>query len=177
MTTKQEPPPYWNDERPVGRVHFGRNDWLVHARSHLANERYSHGGTSEVTLFSLAPTGSRMYVQSRLSIHAPEASVREAPIGQAQAHFYPADQFMAIWELFTEPRYRPHDNPREDLLLRGLWRQFEDVLQARFPTATRIGALSEPDYPADHWAGFLSGLGYHQFAPAGFTMALSPRLP
>lgn len=34
----------------------------------------------------------------------------------------PFIQAEAIWKLFTEERYRPHDDPREDLLLRGLWR-------------------------------------------------------
>jgi hypothetical protein len=92
MSTPERPnePEYWNDERTLGRVCFGRNDWFVHARSHLADERYSPGSTSEVKLFGLSPTGQRTYVQSRFYIHAPEDSFREVPIGQAQAHFYRA---------------------------------------------------------------------------------------
>jgi hypothetical protein len=172
MTSEREPPPYWNDERPLGRVYFGRNDWLVHARSHIADERYSHGGTSEVKLFGLAPTGTRAYVQTRFFIHAPEDSFREVPIGQAQAHHYPADGLLTIWELFTEERYRPHDDPREDLLLRRLWRHYERFLVARFPDASRIGALWETDYDAESWAGFLTTLGYARLEPAVFVKPL-----
>jgi hypothetical protein len=173
MTTEREPAPYWNDERPLGRVYFGRNDWLVHARSHLADEAYSASSTSEVKLFGVARTGRRTYVQSRFYIHAPEDSFREVPIGQAQAHYYPADELLAIWELFTEERYRPHDDPREDLLLRGLWVHFERFLIARFPEATRIGALWETDYDAEQWAGFLTALGYRRIEPAVFFKSLS----
>jgi hypothetical protein len=172
MTTEREPLPYWNDERSLGRVHFGHNDWLIHARSHIADERYSHGGTSEVKLFGLLPTGSRTYVQSRFYVHAPEDSFREVPIGQAQAHFYPASQLVTIWELFTEDRYRPHADPREDLLLRGLWRHFEGFLTSRFPDAARIGALWESDYDAEQWAGFLTTLGYQRLEPAVFLKSL-----
>lgn len=174
MTTEREPPPYWNDERVVGRVHFGRGDWLVHARSHVADERYSRSDTSEVKLFGVSPTGSRTYVQSRLYIHAPEDSFQEAPIGQAQAHHYPADRLITIWELFTEERYRRHDDPREDLLLRDLWTHYERFLIARFPEAIRIGALWEPDYDREQWGGFLSALGYDQLAPSVFTKLLPP---
>ncbi len=113
MTTEREPLPYWNDERPLGRVYFGHNDWLVHARSHLTDEAYSRSSTSEVQLFGISPTGRRTWVQTRLYIHAPEDSLHEVPIGQAQAQYYPADELLAIWELFTEERYRPHDDPRE----------------------------------------------------------------
>ena len=172
MTTEREPPPYWNDERPLGRVYFGRSEWLVHARSHLADERYSAGGASEVRLFGLSPTGHRAYLQSRFYIHAPEDSFCEVPIGQTQAHYYPADGMLTIWELFTEERYRPHGDPREDLLLRGLWTHYERFLVARFPGATRIGALWEPDYDAEQWGGFLTALGYDQLGPAVFAKAL-----
>ena len=172
MTSEREPAPYWNDERPLGRVYFGRHDWLVHARSHVADERYSAGGTSEVQLFGLAPAGTRTYVQSRFYIHAPEDSFREILIGQAQAHYYPTDRTLTIWELFTEERYRPHDDPREDLLLRGLWVQYERLLMARFPGATRIGALWETDYDAEQWGGFLTALGYDQLGPTVFAKGL-----
>jgi hypothetical protein len=175
MTAERDTaPPYWNDERPLGRVHLGKGDWLVHARSHVADERYGHGDTSEVELFGLSPTGARTYVQSRFYIHAPEESLREVAIGQAQAHYYPADRIITIWELFTEVRWRPQDDPREDLLLRGLWLHYERLLTTRFPTATRIGALWETDYDAEHWAGFLGALGYQQTAPAVFVKQASP---
>ncbi len=172
MTTERERPPYWNDERPLGRVHFGHHDWLMHARSHVADERYSRSDTSEVKLFGVSPTSSRTYVQSRFYIHAPEDSFQEVPIGQAQAHHYPADRIITIWELFTEERYRRHDDPREDLLLRGLWAQYERFLMARFPRANRIGALWEPDYDRGHWAGFMAALGYQPLAPSVFAKPL-----
>src|SRR5687768_12470364 len=121
MRPERQPDPYWHDERALGPVHLGGSDWLLHARSHLATERYSRYTTSEVQLFGLSPTGTCTWVRSRFFIHAPEDSLHEVPIGQAQAHYYRADHFVTIWELFTEERYRRHGDPREDLLLRGLW--------------------------------------------------------
>lgn len=50
----------------------------------------------------------------------------------------------------------------------------ERFLAARFPEATRIGALWEPDYDPQEWAGFLTALGYHQFAATVFAKPLPP---
>jgi hypothetical protein len=172
MTTEREPLPYWNDERPLGRVHFGGNNWLVHARSYVADEAYSPASTSEERLFGLTPRGRRTYVQSRLYIHAPEDSFHEMPFAAGQAHFYPADRLVTIWELFVEPRHRQLDDPREDLLLRGLWTHYERFLVTRFPAAARIGALWEPDYDRARWAGFLAALGYQPHGPAVFIKTL-----
>jgi hypothetical protein len=164
---------YWNDERPLGRVYFGRNHRLLHARSHIAAEAYSPASTSEDALFGLIPTGRRTFVQSKLYIHAPEDSLHEVPVAAGQAHYYPADRLLTIWELFLEERHRQVDDPREDLLLRGIWSHVEHFLVARFPDATRIGALWEPDYPPGLWAGFLGGLGYHGVAPSVFAKTLA----
>ena len=174
MVTEREPTPYWNDERPLGRVHFGRGDWLVHARSHVADEAYGPASTSEVRLFDVTPRGRRTYIQSRLYIHAPEDSFHEVPIAAGQAHYYPTDRLVTIWELFLEEQHKRVDDPREDLLLRGIWAHVERFLAARFPEATRIGALWEPDYDRVQWSGFLSALGYEQLAPAIFVKLLPP---
>lgn len=173
MVTEREPTPYWNDERPLGRVYFGRNDWLVHARSHITDEAYGPASTSEVKLFDITPTGQRTYVQSRLYIHAPEDSFHEVPVAAGQAHYYPADRLLSIWELFLEPQQQRIDDPREDLLLRGIWTHMEQFLSARFPEATRLGALWEPAYDREQWAGFLAALGYGQLAPSVFAKSVS----
>jgi hypothetical protein len=73
---RRHDPEYWNDERPLGRVYFGRNDWLVHARSHLADEQYSPSSTSEVKLFGLSPTGHR----DGAHVGVPTAAHRHAPV-------------------------------------------------------------------------------------------------
>lgn len=112
MAPEHEPLPSWNDERPLGHVSFGRGgDRLVHARSHLADEAYGPASTSEVALFDLTPRGRRTYVQSKLYTHAPEDSFHEVPIAAGQAHYYPADRLLSIWELFLEPRVRRLDDP------------------------------------------------------------------
>ncbi len=173
MVTEREPTPYWNDERPLGRVYFGRNDWLLHAHSHLADEAYGPSSTSEVRLFEVTPAGRRTYVQSKLYIHAPEDSFHEVPVAAGQAHYYPADRLLSIWELFLEPQQQRIDDPREDLLLRGIWTHYERFLTARFPEATRIGALWESDYDVEQWAGFLTTLGYRRIEPAVFLRDLT----
>ena len=171
---EREPTPYWNDERVLGRVSFGRHNWLVHARSHVADEAYSPTSTSEERFFGLTRHGRRTYVQSRLYIHAPEDTFHEVPLAAGQAHAYPADRLVTIWELFLEPQHRRVDDPREDLLLRGVWTHMERFLAARFPDADRIGALWEPDYDAEQWAGFMAALGFQPLAPSVFVKPLSP---
>ena len=73
---------YWNDERELGAVYFGRDTRLVTVRSHIAEERFFGRGSE--TLFTLAELeGIRSYVQSRFSTRPPVG--RAIVLGVAQA--------------------------------------------------------------------------------------------
>lgn len=127
-----EQPSYWHEDQPLGMIYLGRHPRLVHARSHQETETFR--GRDSETFFTLTEREvERGYVQSRLSIHAPEASRREQRIADAQAWFYPADQTIVLWELILLPPLNQHAEPREDLVLRSLWSHYKRFLVARFP--------------------------------------------
>lgn len=172
-----EQPPYWTDDQPLGAVYLGHHPRLVHARSHHETETFRGRGSE--TLFTLTDReGDRGYLQSRLYIHAPEASTREQRIADAQAWFYPADQCIVLWELILLPPFNQHAEPREDLVLRSLWSHYERFLAARFP-ANELLTTWEDTYDRQQWAAFLIALGYRQTGPAVFRKAIDqpPTIP
>jgi hypothetical protein len=164
---EREPDPYWNDDRVLGEVYFGHDHRLVRARSHTEDEVFRGRGSE--TLFTLTEReGQRTYIQSRLYIHAPPGTTREQRVADAQAWYYPADRTVVLWELLLEPPVQRIEDPREDLLLRGLWVRYEHFLTARFPGADQLLTTWEDTYDRDQWAGFLGAIGYRQIGPAVF---------
>lgn len=157
--------PYWNDERALGRIYFGRADRLVTLRSHLAEERFFGRGSE--TLFTLAEReGLRTYVQSRFFTQPPVG--RPLRLADAQSWYYPADHTAVIWELLVAPQFSTEE-PAESLLYRSLWTHYERYLAERFPDLEQFMTTWEDDYRRDRWQTLLSGLGYRKTAPATFV--------
>lgn len=131
------PDPYWTEDCEFASIRLGRATHRVHIRSHEACERY--GGRGGETVFALSTPGERTYLQSRLYFHAPPESSREQRLADGQAWYYPAEAAIVLWELVpASPWWQPDEDPREDFLLRTLWRAYEQFLVERFPTATRL---------------------------------------
>jgi hypothetical protein len=167
---EREPDPYWNEEQLLGVVHFGHAAWHVHARTHIATERFRGRGSE--TIFTLSEReGERTYVQSRMFINAPPGTTREERVADAQAWWYPADRTLVMWEILPEERFRKPD-PREDLMLRELWLRYEAFLSATFPRANRLLTTWEDIWEREQWQGFLSAIGYVKTAPAVFGKTL-----
>jgi hypothetical protein len=163
-----ETDPYWTDEYELGPVYFGRANRLITLRSHIAEERFFGRGSE--TLFTLSEReGLRTYIQSRFSTTPPVG--RPLRVADAQSWHYPADQTVVIWELLLAPQFGSLE-PRENLLLRSLWRHYERFLEQRFPDATQLMTTWEDQFDREGWQAFLMSLGYHKTAPATFVKSL-----
>jgi hypothetical protein len=161
--------PYWNDERPLGEIYYGRHNRLVTLRSHINDETF-YGRGSE-TLFTLREReGHRTYLQSHFLTQPPAG--RLLRVADAQSWYYPADHTAVIWELVLQPPFETPD-PRENLLLRSLWTRYEAFLAERFPDLGQYMTTWEDMFDRPSWEGFLKAVGYHKTAPATFVK-LSP---
>ena len=137
-TLRQEPDPYWTDDRSLGAVRLGRATYDTGIRSHEARERDT--GLGGAGLFALGePDGERVYLQSRLYLPALPAVAQEQRLADGQAWFYPTAAAIVLWELIPAGVWwRPNPDPREDFVLRTLWLAYERFLVDRFPAATRL---------------------------------------
>jgi hypothetical protein len=169
-----EPDAYWGDDRPLTTVLLrGGGTWPIQMRSHIEEERTAGRG-SETLFFLDAARTERTYVQSRMYFHAPPDSRREQRLADAQSWFYPAHRSIVLWEVIPASTWwAPTDDPREDLVLRTLWRAYEGFLIARFPDATTLLSTWEDTYHRADWEGFLTTVGYHKSAPATFSKPIS----
>ena len=96
-TLRQEPDPYWTDDRALTTVQLRHAAYAVHIRSYTAQERST--GTAGDRLFALRELrGPRTYLQSRL--YLPSASrYPEQRLADGQAWHYPAETAVVLWEL------------------------------------------------------------------------------
>jgi hypothetical protein len=156
---------YWNEQRELGLVYYGRAHRPLHAHSHHDRERFGVRGSAELFAVSVGD-GTRDYLHTQLLIPGNEIA-REVRLADGQAWHYPADRTLVLWELLLEQATGVGD-PRESFLYRTLWTRYEQYLTRRFAGVQVLLTTWEDQFPRLQWEGFVSALGYHRTQPGVF---------
>jgi len=94
-----------------------------------------------------------------LGVHVGEPFA-ERQLGSAQAWYYPADQFIVLWECFLWPPWRGK-LVQASQVMADCWRAFEARVVEAWPDATRIATGgTETITTVDDYQAFLRGVGY-----------------
>jgi hypothetical protein len=110
-----------------------------------------------------------LYKQPKTDHDQDRRGGREAPVGHAQAWYYPADTTIVLWESFFDERFHSHPLPT-DTNTHNLWQAFEHWLIKTFPNATTLATpFNDPIAGSiEEYQAFLRKLGYSPITEAVF---------
>ena len=96
---------FWTEQRPLFTAQFPayyRSPQEGWGRFHTSQERYASLETEIIPLRE--KTGERTYILMHPYVHEPSLrqarGLREKPVGNAQAWYYPSDTMLVLWECF-----------------------------------------------------------------------------